>query len=108
MTTTTSIEVLDGLSHRTGVAREALEKLPESSLQAHFRKSVNPTGWVLETMAASPFLLSALYTASTGRFVMAGIMAAIGGALCFDAKSRYEKNQSVTTNVTRELAARIS
>jgi hypothetical protein len=104
----THVEAIEGLSQRTGVAPEALEKLPETSLQAAFKKSVNPTHWVLETMAASPFLLSALYTASTGRFVMAGIMAAVGAGLCYDAKSRYEKNQSVTTAVTRELAARIA
>lgn len=104
----TQSDTIEGLSQRTGVAREALEKLPESSLVAAFKRSVNPTHWVLETMAAAPFLMSALYTASTGRFLMAGIIAAIGGALCYDAKSRYETNQAITTSLTRELAARIS
>jgi len=105
---TTNIEAAEGLSQRTGVAPEALEKLPVASIQSHFNKSVNPTWWVLETMASSPFLLSAMYTAGTGRFITAGIMAAIGGYMLYDAKDRYETNQKVTRDVTKELALKIA
>ena len=105
---TTNIEAAEALSQRTGVAPEAIEKLPTASIQSHFNKSVNPSLWVMETMASSPFLLSAMYTAGTGRFITAAIMGAIGGYLLFDAKGRYETNQNVTRDVTRELALKIA
>lgn len=102
--TTTRTDVVEGLKGRTGVAEEALDKLSTDRLTSYYNKTVNPARWVAETMAATPFLGVGLYTMGTGRFVMGAITMAIGGYLAFSAKSNYEKNQGVTTNITREIA----
>jgi hypothetical protein len=100
----TRTDVVESLKNRTGVAEEALDKLSTDRLTAYYNKTVNPARWVAETMAATPFLGVGLYTMGTGRFIMGGATMALGLFLAFSAKSNFDKNQNVTTDVTREIA----
>ena len=106
--TVTRTDSVEALKSRTGLAEEALDLMSTEALAGYYNKTVNPALWIGKMFVAAPFLATAFYTAASGRLLMGGILAAAGGYAAFSAKSDYEKNQAVTTDISRTLAAKIA